>query len=217
MDSRATLPHAVALAQELETELRHLDDLQQRYAQLLVCQLSSLDFLDEGDATTMVAAAEPTTVPSGGYVAAKPDVAVVTAGIKRPSTLPLPWRHHASDAARVLQQPSAAISEPPPLPPPPKRRGRSAAMPGSPRPSAGTTCHALPPPQAYAAAAPAVPASRRDETARRARRALRLLREDRDAHFNAKSRRAEELLREGREAAQKSRARRLAENDTRPR
>ncbi|CAJ1016552.1 hypothetical protein, conserved [Leishmania lindenbergi] len=228
--SNATLPHAVALAQELETELRHLDALQRHYTQLLVHQLSSLDFLDGSDSATTVAAVEPTMVHNGGYVAAKPEV-VTTPCITQPSALPLPWRHQADDAARPLQppypprprsvtdtisglssslpQPLAATSEPPP--PPPKRRGRSTAKPATPRRKADTTRSALPRQQPHVAAAPPVPASLKDKAAQRARWALRLLREERDAYFNAKARRAEELLREGREAAQKSRARRQAE------
>lgn len=53
--------------------------------------------------------------------------------------------------------------------------------------------------------------SRREEEVRRARRALQCIREERDAHFNAKARRAQQLLREGREAVRKSHERRLAE------
>ncbi|CAM36882.1 hypothetical protein, unknown function [Leishmania braziliensis MHOM/BR/75/M2904] len=187
--SNATLPHAVALAQELETELRHLDALQRHYTQLLVHQLSSLDFLDGSDSATTVAAGEPTMVHNGGYVAAKPE-AVTTP---------------------CITQPLAATSEPPPPPPPPKRRGRSTAKPATPRRKADTTRSALPRQQPHVAAAPPVPSSLNDKAAQRARWALRLLREERDAYFNAKARRAEELLREGREAAQKSRARRQAE------
>ncbi|CAG9568226.1 hypothetical_protein_-_conserved [Leishmania major strain Friedlin] len=234
MTSNATLPHAVALAQELEIELRHLDALQQHYAQLLVHQLSSLDFLSEGDAATMVAAKEPTTVHNGGHVAAEAEVvAVATTCIKQPSAAPLPWRHHAHDAARVRQppfrhsacpvpstisssssplpQPLAATRVPPPLPPQPKRSGRSAVKSVTPRPNADKTCNDLPRQQPHVAAAPVVPVSAKDEAARRARRALRFIREERDAYFNAKARRAEELLREGREAARKNRARRQAD------
>lgn len=233
MTSNATLPHAVALAQELEIELRHLDTLQQHYAQLLVHQLSSLDFIGEGDASTMVAAKEATTVHDGGCVVAKPEVAVATTCIKQPSVVPLPWRHHTHDAARALQppfrhsacplpstisgsssplpQPLAATSVPQPLPSQPKRSGRSAVKPLTPRPNADKTCNDLPRQQPHVAAAPVVPVSAKDEATRRARRALRFIREERDAYFNAKARRAEELLREGREAARKNRARRQAD------
>ncbi|CAC9443307.1 hypothetical protein conserved [Leishmania donovani] len=233
MTSNATLPHAVALAQELEIELRHLDALQQHYAQLLVHQLSSLDFLNEGDAATMVSAKEPTMAHNGGCAVAKPEVAVATTCIKQPSAVPLPWRRHTHDAARVLQppfrhsacpvpstissssspllQPLAATSVPPPLSPQPKRSGRSAVKPVTPRPNADKTCKDLPRHQPHVAAAPVVPASTKDEATRRARRALRFIREERDAYFNAKARRAEELLREGREAARKNRARRQAD------
>ncbi|KAG5487052.1 hypothetical protein LSCM1_07722 [Leishmania martiniquensis] len=234
LSGHVTLPRAVALAQELERDLQHLDALQQHYAQLLVHQLSSFDVLDDGDATATDAAVEPTTAHSEAYVDAKPEVVVATVRLKRPSTRPPSWRHPASDSARVPQlafrhrdrpafdtvngsaspprQPSASTSEPPPpLPPPPKRRGKCAANPRAPRPNAGTTCHALTQQQPHVTVTPAVAASHKDEEAQRARRALRLIREERDAYFNAKARRAKELLREGREAAQKSRARRQAE------
>ncbi|KAK7196399.1 hypothetical protein NESM_000576900 [Novymonas esmeraldas] len=176
----AALPHATALAQELEAELQHLDALQQRYTALLVEQLSSLDFLgtNEAAAPSAVAAAPCARKPSrplphrGGHADA---VASGTPLVRfrRPSAAPCP-RASAATVGRT----------PPPLPPPPPTR-------------------------AHAGTAPP-PATRSDEAAQRGRRALRLLREDRDAFFNAKARRAAQLLREGREAMHRRQARRLA-------
>ncbi|GET85778.1 hypothetical protein, unknown function [Leishmania tarentolae] len=217
--SNATLPHAVALAQELETELRHLEALQQHYTQLLVRQLSSLDFLGEGDAATIVAAKEPTLTHNRGHVVAKRELVTASACIKQPSAVLPPWRHHTHDEARVLQpasrntachRPSTLSGGSSPFPQP-KRRGRSTVTPVGPQTKVDMTCNSLFPQQSSVATALVVPVSTKDEATRRARRALRCLREERDAYFNAKARRAEVLLHEGREAARKSRARRQAE------
>ncbi|KAG5511410.1 hypothetical protein JKF63_07373 [Porcisia hertigi] len=242
MTSREALPYAVALAQEMETELRHLGSLQQHYAQLLIHQLSAFDFIDGAYPVPVAAAAAPAAAAahSPPRAAAKPKVAVFTACTTQPSALPASERYHVHKAQRTLQtprqhrgrtgatpikgsssslpRPLVATRELPPSPSPPpprfsqetKREGQRTETSVTPRPYSGTTSPAWRQRHTRVAVASAVPFASEDELKRRAQLALRLIREDRDAYFNAKARRAEELLREGREAVQRSRARRQA-------
>lgn len=236
----AHLSHAAAFARELDAEVQRLDALQQVYVQQLVDQLSDMSFLTDGTDATLppqsvhFPLAEPSSMRStttasynnGGLFFWKADA------MGRENAERSPYRPRGDEEKGVAPRDcsqtygptasssnSAAIhNEAPPhycnetrsstqvtlsreaggsvTPAPQRRARRESASP----PAQLETPPPLPP-----------PVSRREEEARRARRALRCIREDRDAHFNAKARRAEELLKEGREAVRKSRERRLAD------
>lgn len=208
------LPHAEALARELDVEVRRLDVLQHAYIQELVDQLVDVSFLasEEGGQSPLQSSWSCKPVPcccgfatcdAGGHQKSNSHATMNDGSVAchcaaaRPSP-PIEGTRNLSRTARQSIPRQRLVSEP-------KRRNttlneiqRSQPMSSS----SQVPRAALPPPPQR---------SRRDEEARRARRALRCIREDRDAHFNAKTRRAQELLSEGRRAVLKSRERRLAE------
>jgi hypothetical protein len=232
------LPHAAALACELDAEVQRLDALQQTYIQQLVDELSDVSFLtlEYDDAlspqSNRALSPAPTPVPlvkstADGDGLLRPCAVVGTlvnvAEASRGSSPPTEenqWLDSA--AAECVAAASSGFCSKKAAPSPSLDKKRSDGqlfLHG--KQNEGDTIrerdNAL---QVSSASPPAVPrnplplpqGSRRGEEARRARQALRCIREERDAHFNAKARRAQELLREGREAMRKSQERRLTQS-----
>lgn len=234
-------PHAAALARELEAELQELDALQQLYVQRLIDQLSDTSFLTLEDAEAssqrVVRSFSPAPhFPKSTRTALDEESQSSTHGARnashkahfeiQPSQLtdckekgriPRISDHtlaaatskfdFATDIGSSLYHVNATTGDKMLDLCRREEKRQSLAFPvkRAPRPAAGSPARLQKTPP------PLPQPSRRVEEARRARRALRCIREDRDAHFNAKARRAQELLREGREAMRKSRERRLAD------
>lgn len=212
-------PHGAALARELEAEVQRLDTLQQQLIQQLVEELSDMRFLTPSDGgwvsarSTSVqpsAMAYPISACKIGRGEVQDNMDAYRDSNQPYARLPLPvikrqFAEGTSSAASRLPAPLEAVAE-------------SACVAGAislqeqhSRGEAHSSHRLTEKANSVKGQSKPLPQKSREEVeARRARRALRCILEERDAHVNAKVRRARELLKEGRDAVQRSRARRMA-------
>ncbi|KPA80815.1 hypothetical protein ABB37_04248 [Leptomonas pyrrhocoris] len=233
------LPHAVALSRELELELQRVDALQQVYMAQLVDELRDMSFLamEECCSSPLRSGRAPsptlpyfnslTTATGATHNIHFSNGAHAHNGQSAPVTVPASSREEMRKTKVTTVQNIPAVSSSSPnrkeisvrlsrrrhnneqflLAQVTERDGNCEAR-GARQSSLSPATLPTPPPLPQR--------SCRALEVRRAQRALRCIREDRHAHFNAKARRAQELLMEGRETARRSRARRLAESSAAP-
>lgn len=217
------LPHAIALARELENEAQRLDVVQESLVNQLVWELSNMEFLSASDDFELLDRQDTLSTPQlasstfGDYKDAAVEQNPPSGGSRSasgPSPLPAVVAHTkelvrgaAANTATHAEESAASLSfYDAPFPIHHHRHRETQQLrPGPPK----RLVHLdQPTPRTPS---PLPQRNRQEAEARRARRALQCIREERDAYVNAKARRAQELLKEGREAVRKSRERRMAE------
>ncbi|KPI83088.1 hypothetical protein ABL78_7888 [Leptomonas seymouri] len=232
--SSIELPHAAALARELEEEMRSLDTLQHVYIKEMVDQLSDIHFLalEDGGKSLLQPSRALSATPhyfdaninaagANQKVYSCRDVRARDGREKLFAGLSLPIKETqkttrdatcqsisaASSSVQHKREASGCVA---------RRKHINEQHPLTSTRERNSSCEErsvrrLSSPPTLCSTSPLLlQRSCRVEEAQRARRALQCIREDRDAYFNAKARRAQELLTEGREAVRKSRERRLA-------